>query len=293
MGFSCIAPPPARPYRRVLITLAKRHRLANFFINDRLIPVARQENVLVVHPHAQRTGGGAFRNRVLVPVFGEDRVYAKLFVPDGRRWSRLTDADLATYRAYTDLHNFTDIGLKRAYICVALLRDPLYRAFSLYQYAKGTPDHRHHALAARSDAEEFYRRASPRDPTWFRNVQCRRICGFGSARRALEFIQSRYIGVGFTDELGEFVHALCAAMAWPDIMLKSRGRDEARYGAEVSARFRAMVLADNREDQLLFEIMSSGRFYEHPTGSFGRQLRTFGTEVRDLSLAAFRRVARI
>jgi hypothetical protein len=267
--------------------------LVNFFINERLIPVARRENVLLVHPHAQRTGGGTFRNRVLVPVFGQDRVYAKMFVPGAKRWSRLTERDLAGYRAYTDLHNFTNIGLKRPYVCVALLRDPVYRALSLYYFAQRTPDHRHHSLATQNSPEEFYRRASPRDPTWFRNVQCRRICGYGSARRAHEFLQAHYIGVGFTDELDDFVHALSFAMAWPAIELKSRDRDETRYAEKVTPHFRAQVLADNREDQQLFEIVSSGRLYDHPTGSFGRQLGTFGTEARDLSLAALRRLARL
>jgi hypothetical protein len=65
-----------------------------------------------------------------------------------------------------------------------------------------------------------------------------------------------------------------------------------RYAAQVSPRFRALVLADNREDQLLFEIMLSASPFQRPPSSLGRQLRTFGTELRDLSLAAFGRLMR-
>ena len=277
------------PYRHA--SVSKARRLVNFFINEHLIPVARQKNVLVVHPHAQRTGGGAFRNRVLVPVFGQDRVYAKMFLPGAKRWSRLKERDLAAYRAYTDLHNFSDIGLKRPYVCIALLRDPVYRAISLYHYAQRTPDHRHHELARRCDAEDFYRRASPRDTTWFRNVQCRRICGFGSARRAVEYIQAYYIGVGFTEHLPEFVSALSQVMGWPKPEVASRGLDAARYGTEATAGFRAMVLADNAEDQRLFEILSAGALQVPPEG-VARELRILATEARDLGLAAFWRVFR-
>jgi hypothetical protein len=268
----------------------KRASLPNYFINESLIATARQENFLLVHPHAQRTGGGAFRTRVLMPIFGQQQVYSKLFVPGAKRWSRLKESDLANYRAYTDLHNFTRIGMKRPFGCVALLRDPVYRAISLYHFARQFPDHRHHALAAQFGPEEFYRRASPRDPTYLRNVQCRRICGYGSARRALEFIRHYYIGVGFTAELSSFVEALRAVFGWPKVALKPFSGNNERYAMEASPAFRRIVLADNRADQELFEIMSAGQLLPQAASVRG-ELRTWTTEARDISLAVLRRAA--
>ena len=264
--------------------------MATCFINERLVPVARRSDVLIVHPHCQRTGGGTFRNRVLLPMFGKDKVYARLFVPGAKRWSRLSEAELAPYRAYTDLHNFVDLGLSRPHVAVALVRDPVYRAISLYHFVRRTSGHRHQALALRFGLEEFYARASSATPTYFRNVQCRRICGFGDARRAVAFLNARYIGAGFANELGDFVKNLCGVFGWPEIDLKPKSPDTERYAAEATPRFRAMVAADNAEDQALFEILSAGPPFAPPARTLGRRLQTWTTEAWNLSLALGRRL---
>jgi len=269
--------------------LIRRPRLATF-INDRLISIARQQNALIVHPHCQRTGGGMFRKQVLARVFGEDRIYSRLFISDAKRWSRLKEADLAGFSVYSDLHNYVDIGLTRPHVAVALVRDPVYRAVALYHFVRRTAGHRHHLLANQLGLEEFYRRASSRDPTYFRNVQCRRICGRGDASRALAFIDTHYIGVGFMAELDLFVRVLCQALRWPSIELKSNQPDSERYGAELTPRFRETVLADNREDQDLFEVLSVGPPFGHLGRSLKRHIQAWATESRDLSLAALSRL---
>lgn len=295
-------PAPALWHARFCLQLKLRHcaprfrafqgqsGLASCFINEKLIPEAKKQDLLLVHPHCQRTGGGAFRTRVLVPVFGEDKIYARLFVPNAKRWSRLTEADLAPYRAYTDLHNYTGARLSRPSVGVALIRDPVYRAVSIYHYVRRRTDHPLHASASQLTLEDFYRRASSRLPTYFRNVQCRRICGIGDAQRAISLVGTRYIGVGFTTRLPEFVSALAPIFGWPKLELISRGDDVERYGAQATTRFRAMVLADNREDQILFETFAAGPPYLPPRRSPARAAKIWVTEARTLSLAAMRRI---
>lgn len=261
-----------------------------YFINESLVPVARSQDVLIVHPHAQRTGGSALRTRLFIPVFGKERVYLRMFIPNAKRWSRLNGRDLEAYRVYADLHNFVDIGLRRPFVCVALLRDPVYRALSLYHAVKRLNGHFYQDLANRLGPEDFFRIASRKNPLYFCNVQCRRICGQGNARKALAAIQRYYIGVGFTPHLPEFVRALCELFDWPPTELKSRPADAEKYGSQVSPEFRDLVLRTNREDQDLFEIMVGASPHAPAPASLGRIIRIWGSELNGLSIAALRRL---
>jgi len=262
--------------------------LAPYFINDLLIPRTRDENLLLVHPHAQRTGGKSIRKNVFVRVFGQDRVYSTVFKPDAKRWRRLTEADLAGYSAYSDLYNYVDLRLPRPVLAIGVLRDPVRRAASIYHFVRGNEGHRHQALAQNTNLEDFYRRASSRDPSYFRNLQCRRICGHADARIALVTIQRQYIGVGFTDQMNDFVEALRDVFGWPEIKL--RVRTPAPYDAEITPAFRRMVLADNAEDSELFETLSNGPPYRCAPRPLSRQIRGWATRARDFTLTVVRRV---
>jgi len=230
----------------------------NFFLNDRLLPLARDETALIAYPHAQRTGGGTMRKSVFVQVYGEEHVYNRHYVPDGKPWEKLTDKQLRGYRAWTDISNYHDIGLTRPCLWLAVLRHPLYRAASLYYYVQRKEGHRDQELAKHTSMEDFYRQASKGNPKYYRNVQCMRVCGRADARRARELIKAKYLGVGFTNHLSDFVDALGGAFGWPAITLKTRDPDERRYEQTITPRFRDMVLDENREDLLLFERALAG-----------------------------------
>ena len=139
------------------------------FLNRELIPLAQRPDALIVHPHCQRTGGGTLRN-TLAAAFGAERVYSRMFVPNYKSWSKLTDEDLRGYRAYTDLSDYRDLRISRPCLPVALVREPLYRAVSLYHFIRGKKAHELYGLAMSSSLEEFYRIGSKRNPRYFRNV---------------------------------------------------------------------------------------------------------------------------
>jgi hypothetical protein len=229
-----------------------------YFLNSELLPAARGGDALIVHPHTQRTGGNTIRRKVLEAVYGRSRVYNDFNVRDARKWPDLTDADLEGCRAFTGHFDFRDNGLKRPVFPVAVLRHPVYRAVSLYHFIKKKDTHRHHALALQCGMEEFYRRASAETPGYFRELQCRRICSHPDARVALELVNTRYLGVAFTEHLDQFVAALGAALEWPPVPVDSMPPDAERYDSEVTPSFRALVLEQNAEDLALYEAIANG-----------------------------------
>jgi len=216
--------------------------------------LAQKPDALIVHPHCQRTGGGTLRE-TLSAVFGKERVYSRMFLANWKPWHALTDKDLFGYDAYTDLSNYRDLALTRPCLPIALLRHPLYRAVSLYDFVRQKQMHSCNQLAMRSNLEDFYRIASRRNPRYFRNVQTRRICGRASADLALNYIHTRYLAVGFTSNLGELVQELSCIFNWPELEIASKSPDQERYGSRITPTFRDMVLSQNEEDVLLFEAL--------------------------------------
>jgi hypothetical protein len=243
---------------------------------------------LIVHPHAQRTGGGTLRNHVFAAAFGQDRVYSRLFVKNYKPWEALTDADLRGFRAYTDLSNYRDLPLERKCLPVALLRHPLYRAVSLYHFVRRKQTHALHSVAINHDLEEFYRLGSSLNPRYFRNVQSRRICGRADAQLAMEYIRTRYLAVGFTKYLPEFSEVLSRFFGWSGLNVTSKTPDQERYEPELTARFRDRVLSENEEDLALFEAMSEDAPHVLPRSPLRLGIARRAKRVRDESLALVR-----
>jgi hypothetical protein len=252
------------------------------FINERLLNLVSAKDLLIIHPHAQRTGGGTFRNHVLAKVFGRHEVYSRMFVRDAKDWRFLKQADLEGYRAYTDLTNYRDIGLTRPHVAVALMRDPVYRAVSLYYFARRKLAHRNHDQAMSMGLEEFFQRVAPLDSNYFINVQCRRACGYSDSHLALKYLQSKFIAVGFTNELSRFAGALSEVFGWRPLDIHDEQNDAEKYARDVTPSFRALIRKQNAEDVALFDAMANGPPYRIAP-------RFVGYEVRRAASTAIRR----
>ncbi|HEY1706697.1 MAG TPA: hypothetical protein VGG10_00420 [Rhizomicrobium sp.] len=258
------------------------------FINEPLLKIARRKDAILMHPHAQRTGGGTIRRQVLAKLFGQNHVYSRMFRDSVKPWSKLTDRDLEGCRAYTDLENFKEIRLSRPYTGLASLRHPLYRAISLYGLVRGLETHRHHELAMHVSLEEFYRRASAENPEYFRDLQSRRICRRADAKQAVETLKLHFVGVGFTNQLPAFVSALGTALGWPQLDIHDVAPDEERYAAVVTPALRDMVLDQNREDLALYETMQKGPPYTPPPRSWKASVNRLAEKGR----RTYRRIGR-
>lgn len=248
--------------------------MATFFINDKLVPLTRDGNALIVHPHAQRTGGNTIRRLVLERVYGRDSVYSRMYKPEPVIWKDITDDELIGIRAFADHFDFRENKVTRPLLPIAVLRHPLYRAVSLYHFVKRKKKHKDHALAANNDLETFYTLAAEKNPRYYCNLQCRRVCNVEDARVALETLEAQFLGVGFTENLQDFVAALGALLGWPGLEVDDAEPDAGRYEFEITPSFRARVLADNSEDLVLFETMRNGPPYTLPIRTPREEART-------------------
>ena len=229
---------------------------------------------------------------MLAAGLGRERVYSRMFVPDFKPWPQLTADNLKEYRAYTDLTNYCELPLGRPCLPVALLRDPVHRAVSLYHFVQRKRTHNLNALAMNSSVEEFYRIGSSANPRYFRNVQATRICGRADARMALDFILSKYLAVGFTSEVDEFAGALSGLFGWSNVHVERRAFAPDRYDEQITPGFRDLVLGDNEEDFVLFRALSAGAPYAIPRQRRSREMIMRAKRLRDNALTLARRVQR-
>jgi hypothetical protein len=215
-----------------------------------------------------------------------------MFVPDFKPWPELTADDLKAYRAYTDLTNYCELPLARPCLPVALLRDPVHRAMSLYGFVQRKRAHNLNALAMSSTVEEFYRIGSSTNPRYFRNVQATRVCGRADARMALDFILSKYLAVGFTSEIDVFAGAMSRLFGWPNVRVERKPFAPDRYDGQITPAFRDMVLSENEEDFALFRAMSAGPPYAIPPQPRSREMIRRAKRLRDSALTLARGVQR-
>lgn len=251
------------------------------FLNPNIAARAREPGALIVHPHAQRTGGNTVRNHVLSAALGKERVFCRN--RNGAvKWRELGDGDLDGFAAVTDHFDFGPNRIAaRPLLPIAVVRHPLYRAVSLYHFIRRKQAHREHAMAVSLGLEEFYLAASDANPRYYRNLQCRRLCGIDDARVALETVEAKYLAVGFTEALDEFAAALAGVMGWPvPGVREAEGEDAERYDAQITPSFRDAVLRDNAEDLLVYETLSKGAPLSLPMRAPRDEARTIVNRAR-------------
>ena len=228
------------------------------FINPALADLARREDTLIVFPHTQRTGGKALRDQVLCVVYGGDRVYSASRGTGTKAWQDVTKAELESFRVYTGPSNFADLNKGRPTVFVGLVRHPVYRAISYYHYCRKRAGHRLHEIANRTSLEEFYAEASKVSPSYMRNTQCLRMAGVADARKAQETVSEKYLGVGFTEDVGGFANALSGILGWRPIRIQTAQADDKRYAEEGTPQFRNRVMEESAEDLKLYEWLAAG-----------------------------------
>jgi len=228
------------------------------FINPALADLARREDTLIVFPHAQRTGGKTLRDEVLSAVYGADRVYSASRGTGTKAWKDVAKADLDGFRVYTGPSNFADLDKGRPTVFLGLVRHPLYRAISLYHYCRKGTWHKLHPIANRTTLEQFYAEASKINPPYFHNTQCLRMSGAADVRKVQKAVGRKYLGVGFTEEIGTFSGALGSVLGWPQIDVETAQTDDKRYAQQGSPEFRNRVLKESAEDLKMYEWLAAG-----------------------------------
>jgi hypothetical protein len=141
---------------------------------------------------------------------------------------------------------------------VTVIRNPLDRMLSLYNYVTTFPAHRHHAKVKDMDIEQFYRYLDSINDPEIKNFQCGLVTGHESREFevAKRFIDEKYFLAAPLERTEEFLDLLSRRMGWPNgageyqvrnVSPKSTTKDT------VDARVRDMLLEWNSEDMKLYE----------------------------------------
>lgn len=230
----------------------------NFLTSDPDMREPRATDLLVFF-HAQRTAGSALRH-IFIEGCGHENVYTTHTIPDYKHWPELSDEQLRPYKVFAGHSNFCEMQTDRRLLYVTLLRNPVYRAASLYFYCQRKDGHALRELANSTDMDEFYRQGSKLKPKYFRNTMCLRTCGKPSADRAIQLIESRYLAVGATENLPGFVDQLGGILGWPKIEVPRQESDHSRYINLMSEDFIEMVQRESAEDVRLWNHMCDRYF---------------------------------
>ena len=232
-------------------------RTVGVWVNPRFAEDPPQANDLIAFFHAQRTGGSALRH-LFADALGPDAVYCTQFSDDFRHWNEVSASALAEKRVFAGHSAFEPREIGRRLRPVTLVRHPFFRTVSLYYYCKKYPNQFLHDLTHGRDVRAFYEVASARKPAYFHDVMCRRIVGKPSCDAALSCLSERFLAVGATERLGEFVRWLFGheGLSVPEVPVHPA--DSERYAEHLNDQdFYAQVMAANAEDARLFETLNA------------------------------------
>jgi hypothetical protein len=164
---------------------------------------------LIVFFHAQRTAGTTLKD-IFKKEYGDEQVYYQRTVDDFKPWKDLTDQDLQDYKVYGAHDNFSDENLSqsRARFYISVIRDPIERAKSLYNYLKTRPEHKLHQLAMDQDIYEFYKKAYEISPNYVSDVQTLRVCGKKDFDYAKNIIEKHFSLLAPFEKIDEIVKIL-------------------------------------------------------------------------------------
>ena len=208
----------------------------------------------VLHLHIPRTGGTSV-SRALRSALRDRRVVLSASRQDLREALQDgADVGLVSGHFYWGMHQ----ELLADYVYFIVLRDPVERVKSLYDYIRGLPTHSSHQLFAKTRLEDLLEQ--PEHRLSLSNGQVRPVGGLHPARgsmgeaileRAWENLNREETVVGFTDRIAEGLaqlgHRLHRSIP-PLAKTMNRSTDRTPADAALDAR----ILALNELDMELF-----------------------------------------
>jgi hypothetical protein len=216
-------------------------------------PVSGEE--LILFAHVPKTGGSSLR-RSLAALVGVPARSVK-----ERRWTeqRLADAGetadtrlIAGHFRYGRHRYFS-----RPALYVTVVRDPVRRFVSWYNYVQALPKHPDYRKTGGRSMEDALAIAIERGLACTHNDQCHRATfrrRFGAARRIIE---RHYFLAGCTEQLDELNEAIWRAYGpgRPIPSLERRKAGAKRAPEEVSPRVRRMLEQTSPDDFLLYDYV--------------------------------------
>lgn len=203
--FSAPTPPPPSP--EVAAPAGHPPMRAEYAMEPRLLP-------LYMFLHIPKTGGTSL-NRVFDRMFRSQVLYTSPIDLDRRV---KTEADFfhrfLLVTGHIDVNNPAALRSPRPTVFLAVFRDPVKRAISLYDYARATPDHPLHGpLQSVTLAEAFRSLPAFRHVTG--NAQLRTVFGTANGTGLRDALRRRSYILGRHDALEAFVDAVALYSGLP------------------------------------------------------------------------------
>ncbi len=200
------------------------------FVNHRILEEGRAENSLYAFFHAQRTGGSTFL-RWLNETFPKEQIFSRPTTgAPYAHWHKIDAARLDGFRVFGGFSQYRDKeDLQRPLVCLSLTRHPFHRIVSVYEMSRRDKLHYRHEQALRTSFEQYYREVDEQEPSYFRDLMCRRICNAPDADAAMDMMARRFGVVGTTGRLNAMTELLARTYGWSAAPVKPVVPDEIRY----------------------------------------------------------------
>lgn len=228
------------------------------FVNPETLEKGKDPGALFAFFHAQRTGGSTFL-RWLNKVFPKNQIFSRPTIgADYAHWNKINAARLDDFRVFGGFSQYTDkADMVRPLICFSLSRHPFFRIVSVYHMSKRDKLHYRHDQATRTSLEEFYREVDEQEPSYFRNLICRRICNRPSADAAIETMHRNFGAVTTTATLRDMTDLLAKTYGWAVDPVPPMVPDEERYAGYRSSAIFDDVVEKSAEDLKLYDYVRS------------------------------------
>lgn len=230
------------------------------YVNQKIDETPLSEDALIAFFHGQRTGGSALRH-ILARGIGTDKVFATQYAGEFEHWHKIKPETLLGLRVFAGHSNYSQVDLGREQRYISLVRHPVYRVFSIFYYCKRYDTHALHPFTNNATMAEFYESARKRSPSYFDNVQCRRISGEMKIGPAMKALEDHMWAIGATEKLNNFTDWLLPKLGAEKEDVPDLGSDAEKYAKELkNTDLVERILNDNREDLQLFEYLNASYF---------------------------------
>jgi hypothetical protein len=220
-------------------------------------PAGTMENQLarqLVFVHIPKTAGLSLHS-ALENIYGKESTLRVGNEDDLQRLRQLPDDQvidktfLSGHFFYSDIKN----RCRPDAILISILRDPVKRILSNYNYITNWDKHPLHDQTVRQSFSEHVHA----NRNFFRGLCCRQLSGVPKADAAIEIVQSRYALVGTTDHLAAFIRALGRIIG--EEIAEERTNISLGQGPNIdlSSKLCQALLDITEEDRKLFDFLQT------------------------------------
>ncbi|WP_084191481.1 sulfotransferase family 2 domain-containing protein [Algiphilus aromaticivorans] len=216
-------------------------------------------NRTIVFLHVPKAAGATLRKQLL-SIYGAGHVF--WFRPghvheDREKLKKMDSVERSALKAVTGhiRFGFVDRFLRQPLAYITLLRDPIERIRSYYQFVLDTPSHPHHAVSREKDLAGF----AGSDIPGLHDLQTRMISGKTGHRligkdvyELAEENLAQFALVGVQERYGDFLQRLALWAGWQELA-PVESVHQVSQRADVSNAARDVILERNRWDLALHE----------------------------------------